>query len=306
MLAVLVTVVLSLVVPRPTPVRAAGQGAAPFCARSRHSSTENWREENRGQIVHWRAHWSGDDCSVDLRATGDVKFSRDFTDIVAISDNGTLDITAMAGDQTRKISMRATGNELTRSWTVNGRQQPWDHTARRWLADFLVELDRTSGMGIDYRFPTLFAQGGVRAILDETQQMAGDYVRSLYLRRLIDTQKLSDADYQRVVALASHDITSDYEMSRILRSVAEHSPLDNDAMRKSYLDAVEKMSSDYERSRVLQTIFAKSSMTHEVAHAAVRAAGTFKSDYERSRVLLSAIESKALDATDVEPILEIG
>lgn len=303
MLVAIVAVVFSYVVPVPTPHRHVQQ--PPLCTRTRNSSMENWHESNDGRAAQWRAHWSGDDCTIDLRATGDVKFNRDFTDIVAITDNGSLDITTIIGDQTRKITMRANGNELTRSWAVNGRQQPWDAAAQRWLADFLVELDRMSAIGVDYRFPALFAQGGVRAILDETEKMTGDYARSVYLRRLIDTDKLTDADYQRVVVVAARDIHSDYEMSRILRGVAEHSSLDNDTMRKSYLDAVAKMTSDYERSRVLQTVFAKSAITHEVAHAAVYAAGTFHSDYERSRVLLAAIGSKALDISDVVPIIEI-
>jgi hypothetical protein len=299
--ALAAVVVLALQVPVPV-----STSRATLCARSRNSSIENWHEQRDDRAVRWRAHWSGDDCTIDLRATGDVKFNRDFTDIVSITDNGTLDITAITGDETRRVAMRASGNELTRSWTVNGRAQPWDDSARRWLADFLIDLDRMSGIGVEYRLPGLLAQGGPRAVLDETERMTSDYPRSVYIRRMIETTKLSDADYQRTVSLASRTFSSDYEMSRILRLVAERSPLDNAAMRKSYLDAVAKMTSDYERSRVLQTIFAKSAITDDVAREAVRAASTFTSDYERSRVLLAAIESKALDAGDVVPILEVA
>lgn len=309
MLLTFVTVVIAFSSPRPSYQASRayqGQATAPICTRDRHSSSENWRNEQDGRAVQWRAHWSGVDCTVDLRGVGEAKFNRDFTDVVSIADNGSLDIMAMNGNETRKITLRANGNDLTRTWIVNGHAQAWNDDARRWLGEFLIELDRMSGIGVDYRLPSIYARAGVNGVLAETQLMPGDYVKSLYMRRMIETQKLSDADYQHVVAVASRDFTSDYEMSRLLRDVAERSPLDNDAMRKSYLDAVNKMTSDYERSRVLQTIFAKSAMTHEVAEASVRAAGTFKSDYERSRVLLAAIDSKALNETDVVPILEIA
>ena len=33
--------------------------------------------------------------------------------------------------------------------------------------------------------------------------MSGDYARGIYLRRLVDTERLTDAEYQRVVEVAA-------------------------------------------------------------------------------------------------------
>jgi hypothetical protein len=266
---------------------------------------ENSHEQRDGELIRWRASWAGDDCRIDLRATGEVKFNADFTDIVSVNNGGSVDITDVDGNTTRRLNMRSDGSRgMTRTYSVNGREQPWDDAGRRWLANLLIDLDRISAAGVDYRFPSLYAAGGSRAIIDEVEKMSSDYPRGVYLRRLVDTQRLSDAEYQRVVEVAAHDMSSDYEMSRLLRAVAEHASLDNDSMRTSYLAAVGRMSSDYERSRVLQTVFAKSAISHEVARSAVKAAGSFSSDYERSRVLLAAIESKALSTEDLIPLLE--
>jgi hypothetical protein len=267
-------------------------------------SVHNSIEQRDDQIIHWRVHWSGDDCSIDLRATGEVKFTSDFTDIATIRDAGTLELTEVQGRTTRRLTLRSADGRLVRTWSVNGQDREWNEEGRRWLADILIELDRMSAVGVDYRFPSLMASGGARAVLDEVEKMTGDYARSVYLRRLMDSGKLTAGEYQRVVAIASRDISSDYEMSRILRTVAEQTSLNNDAMRTSYLNAVERMSSDYERSRVLQTILSRSAVSPEVATAAVRTAGKFSSDYERSRVLLAAIDSKALSGNAVIPILE--
>jgi hypothetical protein len=302
MIAAIVSVFL--VFTQPVPSSAADQSLPEICGRARNSSVENWSERNDDGAVRWRAHWTGDDCTVDLRATGEPKFNGDFTDVISVSNGGTLDITAIIGSRVRKMSFRSSGGALTRSLTIDGTAQPWDDAARKWLADFLIDLDRMSGIGIDYRLPTLLARGGVAAVLDETEKMSSDYVRSLYLLRLIGRQQLSESEYQRIVAGAARDVHSDYELSRILRAVADRSSLENEATRRAYLEAVGHMSSDYERSRVLQTVFGKTRLSHDLARAAVRSAGTFHSDYERSQVLLAAIANKSLDDGDAQTVLE--
>lgn len=271
------------------------------CART-DGSVENWHEQRSGEDVRWRAHWSGDDCSIDLRATGDVRFNRDFTDIASLG-GGSLEITEVQGETTRRMTMRSDNGRLVRSWTVNSRAQPWDDDAQRWLADLLIELDRVTAVGVDYRFPTLLAKGP-GAVIDEAQKMHGDYARSVYLRRLVDSVPLSDANYQRVVVIAGHDMHSDYERSRILRAIADHTTFASTSMRAAYLDVVGDMSSDYERSRVLQEIVTRTPLSRDVGQGAIRAAGSFSSDYERSRVLLAAIDNKALQLDDAIPILE--
>jgi hypothetical protein len=304
MIAAIVSVFLVFTQPAPAASRAPSPRALEICGRTRNSSTENWQDHRDDGTVHWQAHWSGDDCTVDLRATGEPKFNPDFTDIIGVSGGGTLDITAIIGSHVRKMTFRSNGGALTRSLSIDGNAQPWDDSARKWLADLLIDLDRMSGIGVDYRLPTMLAHGGVPAVLDETEKMSSDYVRSLYLLRLIGRQQLSEAEYQRIVVAAARDIHSDYEMSRILHAVADHSSLENDGTRRAYLDAVDHMTSDYERSRVLQTVFNKTRLSHDLARAAVRSAGTFRSDYERSQVLLAAIANKSLDDGDAQSVLE--
>jgi hypothetical protein len=310
--ASLASVILTLAVPvdfapashRVQRVRA---DASPTQAICRHTvgMSSTWQTESDNRNVHWRAHWAGDNCSFDLRSTGDIKFNADFTDIASVSDGGTVELTEVQGSTARKLTVRSdAGGRLTRNYAINGREQPWDDDARRWLAEALVELDRMTAVGVDQRYPKLFAAGGARAVIDEAEKMSGDYARGIYLRRLVDSAPLTDDEYQRVVSVASRDMRSDYEMSRLLRDVADHSSLDNAGVRTAYINAVDRMSSDYERSRALQAILAKPSVSRDVARAAARAAGTFSSDYERSRVLLAAIESKRLEGDDAIAIIE--
>jgi hypothetical protein len=289
----------------PRAVAASPSVATPAECRKDRRSIENSHEQHDNDLIRWRARWAGDDCRVDLIATGEIRFNSDFTDITSIGNDGTLDLTDVDGATTRRLSMRPNrAGQLTRTYYVNDHEQPWDDTAKRWLASLLIDLDRMSGIGIDYRFPTLLASGGPRAVLDESEKMESDYACGLYLRRLVERQRLSDAEYQRVLDITAREMHSDFETSRVLRAVTERASFDNEGTRTAYLAGVSHMSSDYERSRTLQAVFAKSSVPKEMASGAVRAAGTFQSDYERSRVLLAALDSRALSGDDFIPVIE--
>lgn len=285
-------------------IPATASASPPECQRDKRS-IETSAQQRDNDLLRWRVRWSGGNCRIDLVATGELRFNNEFTDITAISSDGTLDLVDVDGSTTRRLAMRSDrSNNLVRTYYVNDREQPWDDAGKRWLASLLIGLDRMSGIGIDYRFPTLLAGGGPLAVLDESEKMESDYARSLYLGRLVDRERLNDAEYQRVLDIASREMRSDYETSRVLRGVADHVSFNNDAVRVSYLAAVSRMSSDYERSRCLQAVFAKSSVSHEMARGAVRAASDFSSDYERSRVLLAALESKAISGDDFIPVIE--
>src|SRR4051812_6280826 len=201
--AVTLFIGFALVSSSPTPrtgassTRAAMTSAQETCRRSGGSSS-NSHEQRDGELIRWRAHWSGDDCSIDLRSTGDLRFNSDFTDIVSISSGGTFEITETQGSTARRLTIRSEGGGRTsRTFAVNGQQRPWDSDAARWFADLLIELDRMTAVGVDYRYPALYGRGGASAVIAEAEKMYGDYARSVYLRRLVDSASLSNAEYER-------------------------------------------------------------------------------------------------------------
>src|SRR4029079_2419527 len=79
-----------------------------LCRRDGHS-VENSHEQHTNDLILWRVRWAGDDCSIDLRATGDVKFNSDFTDVVSVTNGGSLDVTDVDGNTTRRLRMRPDG-----------------------------------------------------------------------------------------------------------------------------------------------------------------------------------------------------
>jgi len=292
-------------VPRPAPA-AIPSGASPvnqLCAVDRGSSHTNSTSEHQGTKT-WDAHWSGRDCAVDLRAEGELQFNDDLTDIVSISRDGFFDLSVRDGDLLTRLVIRPTRQgELDRRYTVNGAERSWDARAQSWFADFLIELDRQTGFAVDTRFPKLLARG-VPAVLDEIEQLGGDYVRGLYFQRLIDRARLSPSQVRQTLELAGRDVRSDYELARILVAVSDRYGLPDEDTRAVFLKAVNALSSDYERNRTLQALLSRSDLSPREASAVLQSASALKSDYELARTLVLMTDKKLVTPSLRAPYLD--
>ena len=266
--------------------------------KSDHShSSSNWSDSGNKT---WRVSWSGDGCSVDLVARGDVKFNADFSDVAEISSGGYLEITVREGQSTRRLEFRSQGGSLRRTYTIDGNSAPFDDAARAWFAGFLIELDRHTGFAVESRFPALLAKG-VSAVLDEIDQISSDYVRGLYYRKLFTSAKLSSSEVRRAAKTAGATMESDYELGRVLASLAEQYSLADAEVRTAFIEAAGTLESDYERAQLLLVVITKGSVTPEAGRTIVRLAGGMSSDYEKARVLMALGGSRLVDPKTAGP-----
>jgi beta-lactamase regulating signal transducer with metallopeptidase domain len=268
--------------------------AAPsqLCAGDGGSHVNATNEQGGTRI--WEVHWSGRDCAVDLRAKGDIRFSDDLTDIASISRDGFFDLSIRQGDELTRIVVKPAGQgELDRRYTVDGVERPWNARAQEWFAEVLLELDRQTGFAVDLRFPKLLARG-VPAVLDEIQQLNGDYVRGLYFQRLIERAQLSPSEVRQTLELAGRNVRSDYELARILVAVSERYGLPDEDTRAVFLNAVNKLSSDYERNRALHALLSRADLSTREASAVLQSASALTSDYELARTLVAMTDKKLI------------
>jgi uncharacterized protein YeeX (DUF496 family) len=289
------------------PVKPAGDAAVPqrmaaadtVCEQGNSShSSQNWSDNGKKT---WRVSWTGDNCSVDLRADGDVKFNADFSDVTSITPGGYLEISVRMGGNLRRLEIRSEGGALRRTYTINGTVSPYDDAARAWLAGFLIELDRHTAFAVDARVPALLQQGGASAVLDEIAQMSSDYVRGVYYRKLLISAKLSPSEVRRVAKSAGSSMSSDYELGRVLSALAEQYSLEDAEVRTAFIDAAGTLESDYERAQLLLVVISKGALTPEAGRTIVKLAGGMSSDYEKSRVLLALGESRLIDPKTAGP-----
>jgi beta-lactamase regulating signal transducer with metallopeptidase domain len=288
----LVAIPSATVSPPSAQLQSLGSAVAELCS-SDGGSHSNLTSDRDGTKT-WEVHWSGRDCAVDLRAEGDIRFNDDVTDIASISRNGFFDLSIRQGDELTRVVVRAAGQgELDRRYTVNGTERPWNARAQEWFADVLLQLDRQTGFAVDLRFPKLLARG-VPAVFDEVEKLGGDYVRGLYLQRLIERAQLSPSQVRQTLELAGRDMRSDYELTRILVSVSERYGLPDEDTRAVFLNAVNKVSSDYERNRALHALLARADLSPREASAVLQSASAIKSDYELARTLVVMTDKKLI------------
>ncbi len=262
-------------------------------------------EDNNG-YRRWIATWSGDDCSLDLRAEGEIKFNADATDIQSISSGGYFEVNERHGDTLRQIKVTPSASGLQYVFKINGNQQPMGGETKAWFSAFLLALERSTGFSADTRVPALLAKGGPTAVLDEINNLQSNYVRGIYFRKLLEQPKLPALVVQRVIKQAGEQIGSDYELARVLMTVSKQYDLPDEASRTAFLTATGKLKSDYEHARVLIELLKRPNISRENVRMALDSSASLKSDYEKSRILLSLVEQGTFDAAATPSYLKLA
>ncbi len=261
-------------------------------------------EDNSGK-KSWIGLWSGDDCSVDLKAEGDIRFNADASDLESISSGGFFEVSERRGSELRQMRVTPSSESLQYVYKLNGTQKPVDAATKTWFAHFLLTLERYTGFSADSRVPQMLKQGGPGAVLDEINNLQSDYVRGIYFRKLLDQPNLPGPIIMRIITQAGQQITSDYEMARVLMEVSEKYQLADEASRTAFLNAANHLKSDYEHSRVLLALLKRPNISRENVKMALDSAATIKSDYEKSRILVTLAEFKRFDDNDVAAYLKL-
>ena len=246
-------------------------------------------------MKRWRASWSGPNCSVDLRAEGEITFTRDFTDVQRIAEGGFLELSERNGSSLRRLELKpGAGGELLRTYSIDGTARAWDDAARAWLADFLTELDRQTGFAVEWRFPQIYEKGGSQGVLDEVSRLGSDYVKGIYLRRLFEAAQLDEATTRRAIEQAGREMSSDYELANVLITLADRGAIVG-ASDEAYFAAVSSISSDFERARALKALIGGSKLGTEMLKAVMKSAGEMSSDYEKANVLIALARTYGID-----------
>jgi len=261
-----------------------------------HSSSSIRSDDGRQTIT---VKLDGVRCAIDFRLEGRPQFNDDFTDLTSLSSGGFLRLDVKDDGERRQLEIEPGRDGLSRTWKVNGHEQPYDDAARAWFAAFLVELDRRTAVGVDYRLPVLLRKGGVSAVLDETGKMPGDYARSVYYSKLGDARQLSGDDVVRILDQATSLKSSDYYASELLKHVG--TTINDAKVRSAKLRLIQSMSSDYYRAESVKQIAGSGAETQ----ALIDAVATIESDYYRSESTAAILANPSLTEGDLLAIVKL-
>lgn len=276
---------------------AAQSDPATRCTSDGKSSQNIHMTDDDGRKT-WKVLWTGDNCSVDLRAEGDVKFASDGVSVESISPGGYLEVTERLGNDTRRLRVSSPGGQVKYEFWTNGATTPFDQQGKVWLAQFLISLDRQTGMLVEARLPALLRQGGPNAVLEEINHIKSDYARRRYFRGLLETAKLDAPTLTRAVKQAGEQVKSDYELAGILIAVATDYALADDS-RAAFVGAIGSIESDYEHARVLLALVQRHNLSAADVQFVLAGLENMRSDYERARVLMQ-LTSKDLVTSETQ------
>jgi hypothetical protein len=241
--------------------------------------------------------WShkDDGVLVEVRVEGKVAFTEDYTDITSVSEDGLFQVRDERNGTARKLRVvRGADGSPQRSYFVNGRARELDAEGRAWMAKFLLEAVRESGLDAKARALRILKARGVRGVLGEISLIKGDYARRIYFETLIKEGNLSGNDLESALKQAAREIASDYELAVFLIDNTE-SYLGTDKLIPAFFEATKKIGSDYEHRRVLSAVV-KKQPGRRVLGPMLESAGSISSDYEKASFLIEAASLYLADA----------
>lgn len=223
-----------------------------------------------------------------VRSHGEVEVTDDDTDIRAISDGGYLIIDEKIGwDRTRVDLRQGSDGRLQRTFYRNGKAVAYEPEGRVWLAKKVPDLVRNSGFGAEARVRRIHTAGGPAAVLAEVTLIKNNYVKRLYLTKLLDLRTVQGPMLTKLITQAGQEITSDYERTELLRDVAKDRLMTTDEQRLAYTAAARTINSSYEHRRALQPLVESGSLSDVVLRSAFDSASTIESDYELAELLIA-------------------
>lgn len=255
----------------------------------------------------WTATWSGGGCSIEASSSGNVRFNAEATAIESISPGGYFEVHERKGDTLRSVRVEPGNNgQLTFTYKVNGTQQEFDAAARAWFANFLLRLERVTGMAASTRVPALLGKGGPQAVLDEITQLHSDYVRQVYFIKLFENATLPAPLLVRALDQARNQISTDYSLAQVLLAIAQRYDLNDETKRVAFLNGANKLHTDYEHARVLLELLKRPNLSPQIVRAALESAKSIGTDYEKSRILTTLVSLRPLSEEDIATYLDLA
>ena len=271
------------------------------CTPGAGSSSSTSVSENDS---HMKASLKHGDCEITLESEGKIGFDDAFTDITSVEKGGWVTIADAVGPTTHRLRIVAdAAGKLSRTWSVNGAERPYDAQARNWLAATLRELDRHTNFSRGARVSAIYRARGVDGVLDEAASTGSDHGKRTDIQELLRIAKLDPSQTERVLGFVTSDMASDYDKSQLLRSLLNEG-LVIPALQPKFISAAATIGGSYERRQVLTEVVRKGGLSAESQSAVLTAARRITSDHDMRELLLEVVKNYGLGSATAPAFLE--
>jgi beta-lactamase regulating signal transducer with metallopeptidase domain len=244
------------------------------------------------------------DCTSSIRIEGEITFTDDFSTIATLSRGGMLRIeVARRGIRQRLEARPGSDGAPSYTWSVDGRDQPFDSTARRWLESALLDLFRGSSFMADERAAWILRREGPGGLLAEVERMWSGHGQARYLSIALETGSLTAAQVRGTLQVAGRVVESDHALGQVLMAAAANYSFDA-ATRNEFLRAAGSLESDHQQGRVFGAALSRGDLDGENLEVLLEsAAAGIESDHQMAEILVTLAERYPLESGLREPFL---
>ncbi|MEM9650069.1 MAG: hypothetical protein AAF969_16445, partial [Bacteroidota bacterium] len=233
---------------------------------------------------------------------GEITLSDDDKDIVAISRGGYMEVKKSAFGNRRRIFMEPDINgKLIKKYYVGSSEKNFGSEGKKWLAEILPEIVRSSTLGAKQRVERFYEKGGTDAVLQEVGYMHSDHVKSTYIRLLLDKNPNS-SDLIAILKVVGNDINSDHHKAEILKRKTKVF-LSTDATTAAYINATGKISSDHHKAEVLKKSIRDGSISEARMKSLFAITEDISSDHHKAQVLLTVLKNRSLTTDNINILI---
>ena len=274
----------------------------PSVAEAQRKSTSVSINNSNGKTTISIKNGFGNNFSVEYQ--GDIELSDDDSDIVSISRGGYMEIKKTAFGSRRKIFMEPDGSgKLLKKYYVGGSRKDFDPEGKKWLSEILLEVVRTTSLGAEKRVNRMYAKGGYYPILKEVDAITSDYVKSRYLKLLLE-KRLDEKGLMGALKRVG-DIDSDHHKADILKYNVR-AFLSSEAITALYIQTAGKINSDHHKADVLRKAIENRNISDVQMKALFDIAENINSDHHKANVLNKVINSRSLDAENTKLVIMVA
>ncbi|KQC29072.1 hypothetical protein AAY42_03525 [Flagellimonas eckloniae] len=255
---------------------------------------------NKGKTTISVNNGFGNSFHVEYR--GEIKLSDDDSDVVSISPGGYMEIKKSAFGNRRKIFIEPNSSgKLIKKYYVGSSERSFDSEGRKWMAEILLEVVRSTTLGSEQRVNRIYRKTGAYGVLKEIDYIGGDHVKAKYIKLLLQ-KDLKNADYISILNVIGDDIDSDHHKADILKNNTSKF-LKTEASAAAYIEAASEIDSDHHMAEVLKKSIKDGRITDNQMNSLFMIARNIDSDHHKSSVLLTVLKSRSLNSSNLKLLI---
>ena len=251
--------------------------------------------------VHKYSHRSGSQ-RLSIEYDGEIKIADDDKSIESISRGGYLLIRKTSFGERREILAEPSSSGVSYEYRVGRRVQEWNQEAQEFLADVLLDVIRTTGIGAESRVERFFKKGRLNGVLGEVDNIRNDHIKHVYLKIMLDEYELNDQELVKLAQYVPSELDSDHYISEVFKDHRDKF-LKNDATTNAFLGALRRMDSDHYVTQIL-TRALREDLNDDALIKVIEAADVMDSDHYKTNVLKEVLDRRDLSDKLVDAVIK--